>query len=200
MKTHHIMLNYVKYYHLEQFLFNDVHQHFQVDHSVGAFDFFSIVIWKANRAKSKVAQRLWKHATPDERSLDVIVRRLTRSIYEASDHSDRMKVLLKDWRFRLPMASAILAVFWPDEFTVYDVRVCDELQQRSLGDFRRLGGRNNPEHVCKEYFKYRNAVECAVSHFPSLRDKDRYLWGHSSAKQLDEDLSTGFKTTKGEES
>ena len=39
-----------------------------------------------------------------------------------------MRILIEDWAFRLPMASAILTVLYPDSFTVYDIRVCSELQ------------------------------------------------------------------------
>ena len=158
------------------------------------------MVWKANRAKSKVAKRLLDKKAPGENDLEAVVRRLTSLLYHASNRCERLRLLLEDWGFSLPMASAILTVFWPDEFTVYDIRVCDELRRRSLGDFRRLGGRSNFEYVCDEYFKYRDAVKCAASDCPSLRDKDRYLWGHSAARQLEEDIANEFNTTKGEES
>ena len=51
-------MDYVRYYDLESYLFEDVRQQFQSEGSLSAFDFFSIVIWKANRAKSKIAKRL----------------------------------------------------------------------------------------------------------------------------------------------
>jgi len=47
------MNDYLEYYDLERYLFENVHQRFHLEHSLGAFDFFSIVIWKANRAKSQ---------------------------------------------------------------------------------------------------------------------------------------------------
>ena len=43
-------LDYLRYYDLERYLFEDVHRRFHEEGSIGAFDFFSIVIWKANRA------------------------------------------------------------------------------------------------------------------------------------------------------
>lgn len=39
----------VGYYHLERYLFEVVHRRFHTEHSVGDFDFFSIVVWKGYR-------------------------------------------------------------------------------------------------------------------------------------------------------
>lgn len=64
-------MNYCRYYDLETFLFEDVTKRFDDDGSIGAFDLFSIVIWKANRAKSKTAKRLRNLAKPGE-TLDAL--------------------------------------------------------------------------------------------------------------------------------
>ena len=56
-------LDYQRYYDLETFLFEDVNRRFRDNGSIGAFEFFSIVIWKANRAKSITA-------TPEGSALD----------------------------------------------------------------------------------------------------------------------------------
>lgn len=55
------------------------------------------------------------------------MRKLTADIYGASTGRERLRVLMEDYGFLLPMATAILTVLWPDEFTVYDIRVCDSL-------------------------------------------------------------------------
>jgi hypothetical protein len=47
-----------KYYYLEDYLFSEVRSRFHKQGYLSAEDFFCIVIWKANRAKSKVAARL----------------------------------------------------------------------------------------------------------------------------------------------
>ncbi len=39
-------MDYLKYYDLEAYLFDDLRKRFHEDGSLGAFDFFSIVIWK----------------------------------------------------------------------------------------------------------------------------------------------------------
>jgi hypothetical protein len=53
-------IDYRIYYDLEQYLFRDVNSHFRDNRKLDAFDFFCIVIWKANRAKSRVASLLLK--------------------------------------------------------------------------------------------------------------------------------------------
>ena len=94
---------------------------------------------------------------------------------------------MKDWGFRLPMASAILTVFYPDEFTVYDVRVCD-----ALDDFRALGWTNDFESLWAGYVRFVAAVRAAAPEAFSLRDKDRWLWGRDFRRQLDGDMTTQF--------
>ena len=181
----------VEYYHLEHYLFDVVHRRFHVEHSIGAFDFFSIIIWKANRAKSKVAKKVLARKAGGEKDLEAIVRRLTSCLYQASGGRERLRLLIEDWRFPLPTASAVLTVFWPKEFTVYDVRVCGQ-----LGDHHRLAHWTNFERLWHGYGQYMKAVNGAIEAPLSLRDKDRCLWARSAAKQLENDIKSGFvKTT-----
>src|SRR5258708_5885958 len=121
-------LDYRRYYDLEAYLFEDVAKRYAEHGSIGAFDFFSIIIWKANRAKSVTAKRLQKWSLPGE-SLDALCHRLTAELYRAPDDEARFMVLVdKPWTFPLPTASAILAVLYPEVFTVYDYRVCEQLE------------------------------------------------------------------------
>lgn len=185
-------MDYLSYYDLEKYLFNYVQVKFHKDGFLTAFDFFSIIIWKANRAKSKIAKRLLdKHGS---KNLDDIVRELSEQLSEAEDPQERLLILMsKEWGFLLPMASAILTVLWPEEFTVYDVRVCEQLKINNkvninYGYINNLGA----EKVWEEYTKYRNAVREAVTEVNSLRDKDRYLWGKSAAEQLKKNIEDCF--------
>ncbi len=111
----------------------DVHHRFHIEGSISAFDFFSIVIWKSNRVKSTIAKRLQKMDPAERFELEPIVRDLTSALFIAASARDRLSILTQTWRFKLAMASAILTVLWPDEFTVYDVRACGQ-----LGDFHAL--------------------------------------------------------------
>ncbi len=179
--------DYFNYYALEASLFDGVHNRFHADKSVGAFDFFSIVIWKANRAKSTIARRLLSKAQNAGEDLDSIARRLTTSLYHAPDDRERLRILLHDWGFLLPMASAILTVLWPASFTVYDIRVCDE-----LGDCHKLGNRTDFDRVWSGYLEYRSKLQPHAPAGLTLRDADRYLWGRSAARQLERNIQARF--------
>jgi len=49
---------YLKYHIIENYLFDEVHKNFHKNGYLNAFDFFCIVIWKANRVKSIIAGNL----------------------------------------------------------------------------------------------------------------------------------------------
>ncbi|CAN5483920.1 hypothetical protein BH20ACI3_BH20ACI3_39720 [soil metagenome] len=76
-------MDYLKYYDLERYLFEDVSKRFQKEHSLSAFDFFSIIIWKANRAKSQIARKLLSRQSPGKRDLESVCRELTAALYKA---------------------------------------------------------------------------------------------------------------------
>lgn len=153
---------------------------------MNAYDFFCIVIWKANRAKTKIAKRLMEHSNFD--TLDEAVYALTTGISKATNHKERMRFVMKDWGFQLPMATAILTALYPDDFTVYDIRVCDELKE-----FHSLKSLLNFEHIWNGYQTYKKKVETTAPAALSLRDKDRFLWGRSFSRQLENDIKQGFR-------
>lgn len=41
-------------------------------------------------------------------------------------------MLVKKWEFFLPTAAAILTILYPDEFAIFDWRVCDELNSELM--------------------------------------------------------------------
>ncbi len=182
------MLDPLRLYDLETYLLEDVRLRFHKEGSIGAFDFFAIVIWKANRAKSKIAALLRREDDAKRQDLDSIVRDLTRSLRRAGNAEERLRLMIERLRFGLPMASAILTILWPDEFTVYDVRVCDQ-----LGRFRSLVNLSKFERVWAGYCQYRDAVNNAAPGHLSLRQKDRYLWASSVIHQLEADIARGFR-------
>lgn len=179
-------IGYLKYFHRENYLFQDVHSRFHAEHYLGAFDFFSIVIWKANRAKSKIARRLLNEERTGTRDLESRCRALTKSLYDATNHKERLRLLIEDWGFALPMASAILAVCWPEDFTVYDYRVRDQIE-----GFPKSTSRNF-ERLWEHYEQYKTSVFKLAPEKLSLRDKDRYLYGKSNALQLEKDIRQSF--------
>jgi hypothetical protein len=142
-------------------------------------ELYLILDWKASRARKRHRDRLvdighgsFKRAT---KMLAVDLRR-------APDPKQRLKLLMNDkkWSFRLPTASAILAVLCPEEFTVYDTRVCS-----TLGDFDRLSDRKWSTNLWKEYQRFMNAVrKKAPRRLRSFRDCDRWLWGTNKRTEM----------------
>ncbi len=178
-------IDYRKLYDPENYLFEEVSRRF---HDIGylrAFDFFCIVIWKANRSKSKIAKRLLSKGHPD---LDSAVVALTKSLANAEDDKARMKILIVEWGFRLPMASAILTVLYPVSFTVYDFRVCE-----MLDGFFNLQNKTNFDSLWNDYESFIAAVKKATPPEYNLRDKDKWLWGNSFCRQLKKDLAENFQ-------
>ena len=173
----------IAYYDLERYLFDAVGPRLRETGELTTFDFFSIIVWKANRAKSRVARLLLKRAA----SLDDAARSLAQALAAAPDDRERMRVLLEGWGFRLPMACAILTVLWPEQFSVYDVRVCEQLARcQSLAD------RTKFETLWTGYREYIDALVEATPPGLSLRDRDRWLWAKSAAEQLERDLNRSF--------
>jgi hypothetical protein len=177
-------------YSLESYLFSQVTKNFQADGTLSAFDFFCIVVWKANRAKSKIAHRLLS-ATGAE-TLEDAVRTVTQSLSTAEGARARFDLLLDGLGLTLPMASAVLAVLYPTEFTVYDYRVCAALAAEcGVEGHDRLGNVANPDRRWDGYQAYLGAVREAVPG-RSLREADRALWGTSFASDLERDLASMF--------
>lgn len=178
------MPDYLKYYDLESYLFNTVNGCFKKQGYLSAFDFFCIIIWKANRAKSYIAAKLIDKGYQE---LDSAVKALTTELAQNITDKDRMSILFNDWKFPLPTASAILTVLYPDKFTVYDNRVCDVLEL-----FNNLKNITNFENLWKGYEDFRQKVKESAPKDLPLRDKDRYLWGKSFHDQLENDVKEVF--------
>lgn len=176
-------MNYIDYYDLENYLLNTVRNRFIKEGKLSAFDFFCIIIWKANRAKSNIARRLLKCGYS---SLEEAVSALTRELAQAVTPKDKMNCLHK-WGFMLPMSSAILTILYPDDFTIYDYRVCD-----MLGDCHKLTNITSFEKLWLGYNDFKEKVESKCPSGLSLRDKDRYLWGKSFYEDLTKDISNRF--------
>lgn len=178
---------YLSFYSLNEYLFNDVNKKFVENGSLDAYDFFCIVIWKANRAKSRIAELLLKKYN----TLENASRTITSTLHnENMSDYDRFKFLL-EIGFRLPMLSAILTVLFPDRFLVYDYRICSNPE---MAEFTKLVSIiKDSQNYWTQYQKY---IEAAIVNTPSwmtLRQKDQYLWGRSFAIQLSGDIEKNFK-------
>ena len=184
-------IDYLPYYDLEKYLFETVSPRFAADRTLSAFDFFSIVIWKANRAKSKIARRLLAHGNYTD--LDSAVGAVLAEVAAARSPKEKLRGFIEGWGFLLPMASAILTILYPDEFTVYDIRVCNE-----IGDYHWVVNKSRYEAIWDGYSKYVAAVKQNAPTDLSLRDKDRWLWGKSFVEQLKDDIANCFTRAESE--
>jgi len=117
--------------------------------------------------------------TQEAGSFGEAVKRIAASLRSTESSERRLEILMREWHFRLPMASAILAVLCPADFTVYDVRVCGE-----LGAFDQLADRQFSDKLWLVYQRFVEAVKAATPEGLSLRDKDRWLWGRSFYLQV----------------
>jgi hypothetical protein len=172
--------DYGKFYDLERYLFIEVGPRFARTGDLSPADFYMIVIWKANRAKTKVRDRLDKR----EGGFAAAVKCMAASLHASAGSMQKLKVVMKGWGFALPMATAILTVLYPDDFSVYDVRVCGQVE----GGFEKLANRQFSDDLWTEYQKFLNAVRAAAPEKLGLRDKDRYLWGRSFYEGVGKEL------------
>lgn len=163
-------MDYLKYYYLENYLFGELRNNFQRRGHLTPEEFFCIIIWKANRAKSRIKDKMLKRRS----TLSGNIKKLTSEIFKTSNNKEKLKILLEKWEFGLPMATAILTLLYPKDFTVYDVRVRSQLG-------------------IKDFSNRKNRIEIYFSEFlpkvkkqpgKILRDKDRYLWGKSFYEDL----------------
>jgi hypothetical protein len=182
-------MDYLKLYDLEKYLFDVVRSNFESDRKLNAFDFFCIIVWKANRAKSIIAKKLLERDGNRRKDLDAIVGDMTKSLADTDTEKEKMRILIEKWEFRLPMASAILSVLWPDKFTVFDVRACEQLG----GDYKTIPDKAHFEDLWNGYNRYIEAVKNTVPEVAILRDKDRVLWAKSFEKQLNKDIAMLFQ-------
>lgn len=156
---------YLKYYWLESYLFDDVNKNFQKRGYLTPEEFFVIIIWKRNASKTKIINGI----KTDRRTISEI----TLKISGAKMREQRLDALLspKIPGIGIAIASAILTVCYPDDFTIADHRARTSL--KNFGE-EVIG---NPTTKISSYFEYLDKCKkLAHKHNLSLRDFDRILW------------------------
>jgi len=172
--------DYLEVYHLENYLFTTVANKFVATGNISLIDLYMIIIWKAPRAKSYALDRLRRIGKGEAAEA---VSMMATALRDAKEPKNRLKVLMDCFGFRLATATAILTVFYPNEFSVYDRRVCEQLKC-----FEKLADRGFSEGLWSEYQDFIEAVRSAVPERTTLRDKDQHLWGKSFYEQCKEEL------------
>ncbi len=162
----------VDLYYLEEYLFGRVSSRFGEEGTLAPYDFFAIIVWKSNRAKTKIRRGL------DDAGVSAEV--LMREVHEADTPRAKVEALLRIRGIGLAMASAVLTVCYPEEFTVLDYRAWGTLCRWSVeGLPARYPG------TSEKYLQYCQACRAlADKKGLSLRDLDRALW----AKSWEDDL------------
>ena len=142
--------DYLKYYFLEKYLFEEVSQNFKRGY-LTAHEFFAIVIWKRNASKTKIKDSLIKSSK--------VIEEFTGRIFEnEGDPSKQLGLLTGKTGIKqvgVSIASAILTVCYPSEFTVVDYRAFNSLIK--LLDEKRFSGVKNklPQKLATYIDKYR---------------------------------------------
>ncbi len=155
--------NYLKYYFLENYLFNDISDNFRERGYLTPKEFFAIIIWKSNRVKTNVKKGIEKSKKT--------IRTITSEVFRAKSPEQKLYILTSIPSIGIPMASAILTVCYPDDFTVADYRACSSL--KNFGE-ETIG---NPTVKISTYLKYlEKCKKLARKYNFSLRDFDRILW------------------------
>ena len=140
--------HYLKFYDAERYLLEDVGTHFREVGTLDPADFYMLFIWKANRAKNNHRDRLKRKAGTFQEA----VSQIASALYTTSQQRERLRILMMDWGFKLPTATAILAILYPVEFTVYDERVCKELGIPCRPD------QSHSDVLWADYEKFRQSV------------------------------------------
>jgi hypothetical protein len=177
-----MMPDYIKFYNLEQYLFGEVKKRFHDTGDISPLDFLLILHWKSARARTKAIDRLKKIVGGD---FDRATKEIALSLYRAPDSKKRLELLMNKWQFRLPTATAILTVLYPDEFTIYDVRVREVI---GFDPIKEVFSETSWPQTWDDYNKFKKCVIQAAPANLSLRDKDRHLWGKSLSDAIKCDL------------
>lgn len=175
------MVEYLDYYDIEHRLFPKIQKKFDESGKISAEDFWCILIWKANRAKNFARNRLIEKS--EDKTFQGAVNKIASDLRRATDGKERLKILMTRYGFRLPTATAIASVLYPNDFTIYDIRVCD-----IISDFHKLGSKIFSDELWDGYQKFIQAVKHNTPPGYSLRDRDRYLWGKSLYEQIKEEI------------
>lgn len=154
---------YLKYYFLEDYLLKEVKKNFQKNCCLTPEEFFAIVIWKSNRSKKKVRNGIEKGGKT--------IKEITSEVFEAKTPEQKLEALKSVQGIGISIASAILTVCYPDDFTVVDYRARNSLKEFGV----EIDG--DPSNSPSAYFDYLNKCKMLAHRFNfSLRDFDRILW------------------------
>jgi len=101
-------------------------------------------------------------------------------VWQASKPEDKVNLLVEINGIGIPIASAILAVCYPEDFTILDYRALN-----SFYDLWKDRYPNRP-YTIRGYLEYcKTCKKIADQYRICLRDLDRVLWGRSWEQGLE---------------
>jgi hypothetical protein len=116
-------------YNPETYLFLELARRFAKTGQLGQTALYLILDWKAPRARTRRLARLSKLAGGD---FERAAREIATDLVAATSQEKRMGVVLTKGGFRLPTASAIPAVLYPETFTVYKAVAPESIDKRDF--------------------------------------------------------------------
>ena len=144
------------------------------------FELFAIAIFKANRNKGRIKKGI-QNGKNSVKKISSIVASI--NLEDDLSKKEALNQLIEMPGIGIPMASALLSVAYPDNFTIVDYRTIDGLK-----DFFEIGFPStlDPRSNIDGYFLYihecrKKSVELKIS----LRKLDQMLWGYSFFKDLE---------------
>jgi hypothetical protein len=176
-------MDYQKFTRLAEYLIDEVGPKFRRTGKIDPVDLFFIFMWKANRAKTLMRDKL-KRNSKARGSFARATRHIAAALRNANDNRERLAILMQDWKLKLPMASAVLTVLYPDKFTIYDTLVCEKLRV-TYRPGQRFSDRS--DRCWCNYKRYKQLVRENTPPRLSLREKDRYLRGKSIREKAERD-------------
>jgi len=172
--------DYLGFCDSERYLLNQVGPVFRATGRLNPVDFMAILIWKAERAKNHHKKRL---KSLGNCTFAEAVSQISKGIHQSTSPKDRLKYLMDEWWFQLPTATAVLTILYPEDFTVFDWRVCDEVRI----NYEPWHYRGFSEGLWEHYLLFKKTVEAKGPQHLSLRDKDRFFIGRSYRKSIAKD-------------
>lgn len=172
--------DYLGFYDSEGYLLNKVGVTFRETGRLEPIDFMTMLIWKAERAKNYHKKRM---AELGKCTFAEAVEQIASGIHESATPKERLKYLMEKWWFQLPTATAILTLLYPEDFTVFDWRVCKEVGV----NYPSWSSKSFSDALWEYYISFKKAVEETGPQLLSLRDKDRFFIGRSNRRTISED-------------
>jgi hypothetical protein len=99
-------MDYQKFTRLGEYLIKEVGPRFRATGKIDPVDLFLIFIWKANRAKTKMRDKL-KRNPQAKGSFRKATDQIAVALQNTNDMQEKLAILMRDWKFQLPMASAV---------------------------------------------------------------------------------------------